>query len=78
MTLDSNFIRLPLLEELPEVLLLLKEPDEAIAVDLQSIFQEVHEQASHDLRIDYTQPVPAPALSEENQAWVEGLIKSDR
>lgn len=74
---QAQFYAFTLREELPEFLLPLK-ADEAIAVDLQSIFQEVHEQASYDLRIDYTQPVPAPALSEENRDWIEGLIKSYR
>lgn len=74
----AQFYSFTLREKLPEFLLPLKEPDEAIAVDLQSIFQEVHEQASYDLRIDYTQPVPAPALSDENQAWAEAPIKSYR
>ena len=75
---QAEFYSFTLRDRLPEFLLPLKEPDEAIAVDLQSIFQEVCEQASYDLRIDYTQPVPAPALSDEIQAWVEDLIKSHR
>ena len=75
---QAQFYSFTLRESLPEFLLPLKEADEAIAVDLQSIFQEVYEQASYDLRIDYTQPVPAPALSDENQAWIEDLIKSNR
>ncbi|MEM9008067.1 MAG: DUF4058 family protein [Cyanobacteria bacterium P01_F01_bin.86] len=72
----AQFYSFTLREKLPEFLLPLKDPDEAIAVDLQSIFQEVCEQASYDLRIDYTQPVPAPALSSETQAWADDLIKS--
>lgn len=72
---QAQFYSFTLREELPEFLLPLKAPDEAIAVDLQSIFQEVHEQASYDLRIDYSQPVPAPALSDENQAWAESSIQ---
>lgn len=75
---QAQFYSFSLRENLPEFLLPLKGPEEGIAVDLQSIFQEVCEQASYDLRIDYTQPVPAPALSGETRAWVEGLIKSYR
>lgn len=63
-------------DSLPEFLLPLKGEREAIAVDLQSIFQEVCEQASYDLRIDYTQQVPAPTLSKEDQAWAVSLINS--
>ena len=61
-------------ETLPEFLLPLKELDEAIAVDLQSIFQEVVEQASYDLRIDYTREVPPPSLSLEDKAWADNLL----
>ena len=63
-------------ETLPEFLLPLKEPNEAIAVDLQSIFQEVVEQASYDLRINYTREIPPPSLSPENKAWVQNLLAS--
>ncbi|MEL6160774.1 MAG: DUF4058 family protein [Cyanobacteria bacterium J06623_5] len=73
---QADFYSFGLRDHLPEFLLPLKEPDEAVRVDLQSIFQEVCEQASYDLRIDYTQPMPAPELSAEDQMWVEGLVKS--
>lgn len=75
---QAQFYAFTLRESMPEFLLPLKAPDEAIAVDLQSLFQEVCEQASYDLRIDYTQPVPAPALADESQAWAESLIKAHR
>ena len=64
-------------DSLPEFLLPLKEATESIAVDLQDIFREVCDQASYDLRINYTQLMPPPALSEADQEWVEGLL-SDR
>ncbi len=81
---QAQFYAFGLRDELPEFLLPLKAPDEAmakpflreIAVDLQSIFQEVCEQASYDLRIDYSQSVPAPALSQENQDWATELCRA--
>ncbi|PZO51126.1 MAG: hypothetical protein DCF15_15140 [Phormidesmis priestleyi] len=51
---QADLYSFTLRDRLPEFLLPLKEPDEAIAVDLQSIFQEVCEQVSYDLRLDYT------------------------
>ncbi len=75
---QAQFYAFTLREQLPEFLLPLKASDEAIAVDLQSIFQEVHKQASYDLRIDYDQAVPGPTLSDETQAWVEDVINSCR
>lgn len=51
---QAQFYAFTLRDQLPEFLLPLLGSDEVIAVDLQSIFQEVYEQASYDLRIDYT------------------------
>jgi len=72
----AQFYPFTLRDVLPEFLLPLKEADEGIAVDLQSIFQEVCQQASYDLRIDYTCEAPPPSLSAENQSWVQELIKA--
>ena len=73
---QAQFYSFTLRETLPEFLLPLKGIDEAIAVDLQGVFQEVYEQASYDLRIDYTQSVPTPALSKDDRTWAESLIES--
>ncbi|MEL7331222.1 MAG: DUF4058 family protein [Cyanobacteria bacterium J06560_2] len=62
-------------ESFPNFLMPLKTADEAIPVDMQSIFEGVCERASYDLRIDYTKPCPAPAPSIETQAWIEDLLK---
>lgn len=50
--------------QIPDFPLPLKQEDPALVVNLQAIIHEVYEQASYDLRIDYQQPVPPPALSD--------------
>lgn len=64
-------------ESFPDFLMPLIDADEAVRVDMQSVFEGVCERASYDLRIDYTQPIPPPALSAADQEWVKGLL-SDR
>lgn len=62
-------------EAFPNFLMPLKATDEAIVVEMQSIFEGVYERASYDLRINYAQPAPAPALSPEDQTWVDTLLE---
>jgi hypothetical protein len=62
-------------ETFPDFLMPLKQVNEAIPVDMQHIFQGVCERASYDLRINYTQPIPPPALSEQDQDWGKDLLK---
>lgn len=42
---------------------------ESRPVDLQTIFQEVYDRASDDLRIDYRPPMPPPTLSDADRQW---------
>ncbi|MGK7890255.1 MAG: DUF4058 family protein [Leptolyngbyaceae cyanobacterium] len=62
-------------DPLPEFPLPLKSPDESVWVDLQAIASGVYERASYDLRIDYSQPVPPPAFSGEDQAWIATILE---
>lgn len=59
---------------IPNFPLPLKPGDTTLIVNLQALVDEVYEQASYDLRIDYSQPVPPPALSEANQQWVQAQL----
>lgn len=43
-------------------------------IPLQAVFEGVYERARYRSRIDYTQPIPPPALSNVEQAWVETLL----
>jgi len=52
----------------------LRSQNEVVTVDMQSIFEGVIERAGYDSRIDYTQPVPLPALDLEDRNWVTELL----
>jgi Protein of unknown function (DUF4058) len=61
-------------DKIPEFLVPLRagEPEPAIA--LKSLLDEIYDQGSYDLRIDYTRP-PVPALSEPDMAWVTEILQ---
>jgi Protein of unknown function (DUF4058) len=52
----------------------LREGDVEPLVDLQTVLNELYDRASYDLVMDYSQE-PVPALSEENAAWVDELLR---
>jgi hypothetical protein len=60
-------------EVIPEFLLPLKEPQEVITVNLQSVVSGVYERGGYAIRIDYKQAVPPP-ISELNRQWVEEQV----
>ena len=60
-------------EPIPCFPLPLKNPEESIAINLQNILEALYNRAGYEYRIDYQQPVPLPALSPANQAWIAQL-----
>jgi hypothetical protein len=73
----ADLYEFSLQEAIPTFLLPLKD-DEFVNVNLQEIIEGVFDRASYDLRLDYRQPLPPPALSVNDQAWVERLLKNFR
>ncbi|MEZ4866899.1 MAG: DUF4058 family protein [Caldilineaceae bacterium] len=67
---------IPLNARLPVVTVPLLEPDPDVLLDLGSIVASVYERGGYDARIDYRTPVPPPALSEAEAAWVARLLAS--
>ncbi|GET41825.1 hypothetical protein MiSe_66390 [Microseira wollei NIES-4236] len=61
-------------DAIPSFPLPLKPEDEELLVDLPTIFHQVCDRSSYDLRIDYRQPVPPTALSEADRQWVDALL----
>ncbi|KAM3100074.1 DUF4058 family protein [Phormidesmis sp. 146-12] len=61
-------------EVIPHFLLPLKPEDAELTVNLQDIFNRVYDFGSYDMRIDYRQPVPPPALAQTDQQWVDDLL----
>lgn len=45
-----------------------------VPLDLGAIVRSVYERGAFGTRIDYRQPVPAPALDEDDQVWVDQLL----
>ncbi len=63
-------------DHIPSFSLPLKPKDNPITVDLQPLLHTVYDQGNFDLRIDYTQPIPEPALPESDRLWVQQCITS--
>jgi hypothetical protein len=63
-----------LADRLPTIPVPLLEPDPDVALDLNAIVASVYERGGYDARIDYRQPVPAPALSASEADWVTALL----
>jgi len=58
-----------LLDRIPEFTVPLRATEPEPALNLKSLLDEIYDQGSYDLRIDYSHP-PIPALSESDMAWV--------
>ncbi len=52
----------------------LQKGDEEPVVDLKPLLDELYDEASYDLRVDYTQP-PVPALSEADAQWAADILR---
>ena len=70
----ANLYGFGLREMIPTFPLPLKPEDGDTIVDLQEILMGVYDRGSYDLRIDYRQPVPPPALSKVDQQWIDELL----
>ncbi len=63
-------------DRIPSFALPLQPDDNPVMVDLQPLLHTVYDQGNFDLRIDYTQAVPDPALSEGDRDWVHQCLNS--
>ncbi|MEM7714930.1 MAG: DUF4058 family protein, partial [Cyanobacteria bacterium P01_A01_bin.68] len=61
-------------QQIPQFLLPLKSEDNEPLIDLQSLVEQIYEQAGFDLAIDYSIE-PVPALNSEDKIWVDILLK---
>jgi hypothetical protein len=71
---DAELYGFTLRERIPDFPLPLKPATESVIVDLQAILEGVYDRAGYDYRIDYNQPVPSPALSTEDTAWIAEML----
>jgi hypothetical protein len=61
-------------EPFPTILLPLKEPDPDLAISLQAVFNRTYDQSHYSRALKY-QSAPAVMLTEEDQRWVEELLR---
>jgi hypothetical protein len=65
-------------DRLPRLPVPLVAPDPDVVLDLGAVVRDVYERGAYRKRIDYTQPVPPPDLTAEEQAWVDTLLANER
>jgi len=63
-------------DPLPVLPVPLLPPDPDAPLDLGAVVASVYERGAYDLQLDYTQPLPA--LSAQEQAWVDTLLRARR
>ncbi|MFB2833598.1 DUF4058 family protein, partial [Floridanema evergladense] len=61
-------------DSIPQFPVPLKAGEPEPAIDLKLLLDEIYDQGSYDLRIDYRRP-PIPALSEPDLAWVNERLQ---
>lgn len=64
-------------DKLPRIPVPLKAPDADVVLDLQRAFDELYEEGGYANSINYRKPPPPPAFSEEEQKWVDGILKNN-
>lgn len=65
-------------DPLPVVPVPLKSPDPDVRLDLGAALREVYTNSRYDLSIDYESEPPPPAFSEEDQAWLQGILREKK
>lgn len=61
-------------QQIPTIPLPLKPEDQELMIPLQKLLNDLYERGSYDLAINYKKK-PLPELSEENQIWLDDLLK---
>jgi len=64
-----------LTDRLPVLPVPLLEPDPDVPLDLQAAVDAVYDRGAYRVQIDYRQPPPPPPLSEEEHAWLDGVLR---
>lgn len=65
-------------EAIPIVPVPLREPDADVPLDIGKVLREIYDLAAYDLRIDYSEPPPKPALSEKDAGYIERLLRETK
>jgi hypothetical protein len=70
----ADLYEFSLRQPIPTFPLPLKAAEEQVLVNLQPLVNGIYERSGYGLRVDYQAPVPPPALSAEDHAWVNDLL----
>jgi len=65
---------IPLQARLPRLPVPLRAPDPDVILPLNEIVATVYERGGYDAQLDYRQPVPPPALTDDEAAWVANVL----
>ena len=63
-------------QPIPDFVLPLAQDAEGIAVNLNSVVNQVYADGSYDLDIDYQQAPPEPPLSDDDRRWLDALLRA--
>jgi hypothetical protein len=70
-----GYLALGLRDLLPIVPVPLRPPDAAVCLDLSLALTSIHDEATYDLSIDYSQSPPPPIFSEADTSWMHVLLR---
>jgi hypothetical protein len=61
-------------DPIPKFLLPLQPGDNEPTIDLKQLLEQLYDQGSYDLRLNYAQ-IPEPAFSPDDQAWIAANLR---
>jgi hypothetical protein len=65
-------------DPLPVLPVPLRAPDPDVQLDLKRALDTIYERSLYHLSIDYQQAPPPPDLSEENKAWSQSILETQK
>jgi len=63
-----------LASKLPQLPIPLNRPDPDAILDMNHVMANVYERGAYDIQVDYSEPVPLPKLSDDEQKWIDARI----
>ena len=63
-------------DTIPTIAVPLRSPFDDVPLDLQAAFADIYQRARYGWQIDYTRPVPSPALRTADHNWVQQRLKA--
>lgn len=65
-------------DKLPIVPIPLKSPDPDVRLDIGAALHELYDRSRYDLSVRYGAAPPPPAFSDEDQEWLQGILKDQK